>query len=456
MKFQSINPYTNQVFSQHDLHNQQDVSYLLSRANTAHHHWSQTNIAHRVQCLLKCSEILLLQKNELAVLITQEMGKLIAESKAEIEKCALLCRYYAEHIVHFLTSKKLYAGTSYSHEIRWDSLGVILGIMPWNYPFWQVFRFAVPTVVAGNVVVVKHAHNVCGCAKAIEDIFLQSGFESGVFQNLFIETQSIEEVISNPVLKAVSLTGSEQAGKSVAALAGKYLKKTVLELGSNDVFIVLNDADIYNAAKEATKSRLVNNGQSCIGAKRFIVESSIYDEFVSQFEMNFSKIKMGDPMQSTTSLGPLARVDLCQQLKKQVDNSIALGAKVKKFDIENKQGDAFMNPTILYEIPKLSPAYIEELFGPVASVFKVKNTQEALIIANDSSYGLGASLWTNDESNKKLFSEQLQVGAVFFNAMVQSHPAISFGGVKNAGYGRELGAYGLQEFVNIKTIKYNF
>ena len=455
MNFQSINPYTSEVISQHNMHSESEVLYILSNAEKTQRHWSRTKVTYRVQCLLKCSEQLLFNKPELAVLITQEMGKLLIESEAEIEKCALLCRYYAEHLEQFLTSRKMYPNTAYHHEIKFDALGVIFGIMPWNFPFWQVFRFAVPAIAAGNVVVVKHAHNVCGCGKAIENIFLKAGFEEGIFQNLLIKTEDIEKVIAHHSVKAISLTGSEQAGKSVAALAGKYLKKTVLELGSNDVFVVLQDADVLSAANEAAKSRLINNGQSCVAAKRFIVEESIYDEFVAYFESYFSRISMGDPMKTTTSLGPLARLDLCQQLNKQVDTSISLGAVAKKFDKNNHLGGAFMNPTILYQVPKPSPAYSEELFGPVASVFKVKNAEEALNLANDSVYGLAASVWTSDEKNKILFSEQLQVGAVFFNAMVQSHPAMPFGGVKNAGYGRELGEYGLQEFVNIKTIKFN-
>ena len=455
MNFQSINPYTSEVISKHDLHSETELLYILLNAEKTQQHWYKTKVSHRIQCLLKCSEQLLFYKSELAILITQEMGKLLRESEAEIEKCALLCRYYAEHLEQFLTPRKMYPDTTYYHEIRLDALGVIFGIMPWNFPFWQVFRFAVPAIAAGNVVVVKHAHNVCGCGKAIENIFLQAGFEQGIFQNLFIKTEDIEKVIAHPAVRAVSLTGSEQAGKSVAALAGKYLKKTVLELGSNDVFVVLKDADLLSAADEAAKSRLINNGQSCVAAKRFIVEESIYDEFVTYFENNVSKITMGDPMKTTTSLGPLARLDLCQQLLKQVETSISLGAVAKKFDTNNHLGGAFMNPTILYQVPKPSPAYSEELFGPVASVFKVKNGDEALNLANDSVYGLAASVWTSDEKNQILFSEQLQVGAIFFNAMVQSHPAMPFGGVKNAGYGRELGEYGLQEFVNIKTIKYN-
>lgn len=454
MLFPSINPYNGAIIAQHNLNTEKEVEQILQRAGEASEKWATSSLLFRISCLENCQKLLQKDKEKLAILITQEMGKLIGESEQEIDKCIALCKFYSGHLEKFLSPKNLFDNDA-PHQIFFEPLGVVLGIMPWNFPFWQVFRFAIPAISAGNAVLIKHATNVLGCSKAIASIFLEAGFYEGVYQNIILGHDLVERVIAHRTIKAVSLTGSEKAGSAIASLAGKYLKKTVLELGSNDAFIVLKDADIASAATWAAKSRLINNGQSCIAAKRFIIEEEVYDEFFQNFQQEFGKIQMGNPMDLATTLGPLARKDLCNDLKEQIAQSIKLGAIEQKFGVEISSPNTFMNPTILTNISINSPAYTEELFGPVASIFKVKNKDQAITLANDSKFGLATSVWTNNESDIALLTNKLNVGGVFINMMVQSHPAIPFGGVKNSGYGRELGEYGFKEFVNVKTLRKN-
>lgn len=453
--FLSINPYTQATLATHQQDTVVQIQDKINRAWIGFGQWRHTPMPLRRYLMLKCAQVLEARKAELSTTMTLEMGKLLAESVSEIDKCVLLCNYYATHLGTMLYPEKGSTEIKETNYVNFEPLGVILGIMPWNFPFWQVFRFAIPTLAAGNTVLLKHASNVTLCAKEIEKIFLEAGFESGIFQSLIIESSRIEEVICNPSVKAISLTGSEAAGKSVGALAGKYIKKTVMELGSNDAFIVCADANIEAAAKAACKSRLINNGQSCISAKRFIILEEVYEEFVKHFEHNFSAVTIGDPLEGATTLGPLARIDLKLELKKQVAETIAKGAAIKKFGTDDNDNEAFIAPTILFNPPKNSPAYTDELFGPVASIFKVKNIEEAIKLANDSLYGLGASVWTEDETVRQKFIKELNVGCIFINSLVYSHPALPFGGVNNSGYGRELGAVGIKEFVNIKSILIN-
>lgn len=453
--FLSINPYTQATLAAHQQDTELQIQDKINKAWTGFGKWRNTPFTLRQSLLLKCAQVLEARKTELSTIMTQEMGKLLVESIAEIDKCILLCNYYATHLETMLSAETGSSEIKETNYVNFEPLGVILGIMPWNFPFWQVFRFAIPALTAGNTVLLKHASNVTLCAKEIEKIFLEAGFETGVFQSLIIESSRIEEVIANPSIKAISLTGSEAAGKSVGALAGKYIKKTVMELGSNDAFIVCADANLLTAATAACKSRLINNGQSCISAKRFIILEEAYDEFVKHFEDIFSKITMGNPLESGTTLGPLARVDLKIELKKQVAETVANGAAIKKFGIDDNEKDAFIAPTILFNPPKNSPAYTDELFGPVASIFKVKNIEDAIQLANDSVYGLGASVWTEDKTVTQKFIKELNVGSVFVNSLVYSHPALPFGGVNNSGFGRELGAFGIKEFVNVKSILIN-
>ncbi|HZS28594.1 MAG TPA: NAD-dependent succinate-semialdehyde dehydrogenase, partial [Candidatus Angelobacter sp.] len=384
-------------------------------------------------------------------LATVEMGKPIAEAEAEIEKCAWNCDFYAEHAPKFLSDEHVQMDLSDSF-VAFQPLGVVLAVMPWNFPFWQVFRFAAPALMAGNVGLLKHASNVPQCALAIEDIFRRAGFPEGVFQTLLIGSDRVNRVIADPRVAAVTLTGSVGAGSSVAATAGKEIKKTVLELGGSDPFIVMPSADLDRAVTTAVQARVINNGQSCIAAKRFIVDDKIYDSFTRKFVENMAALKVGDPMDPVTDVGPLATQDVLRGLEEQVNQTVQMGAKVllggKKLD---RPGN-FFAPTVLANIPKGSPAIDDELFGPVASIFRVKSMEDAINIANDSKFGLGACAWTNDQAEQELFIHRIESGLAFINAMVASDPRIPFGGVKQSGYGRELSHFGIREFVNTKTV----
>jgi len=373
------------------------------------------------------------------------MGKLFRAAVEEVEKCARGCRFYAENAERFLEDEPAQTDAARSY-VRYQPLGAVLAIMPWNFPFWQVFRFTAPALMAGNVGLLKHASNVPQCALAIEQIFCRAGFDDGVFQTLLIEPKQVEKLIVDPRVKAVTLTGSEKAGSAVASNAGRHIKKSVLELGGSDAFIVMPSADFEGALSTAVKARTINSGQSCIAAKRFFVADEIYDDFSQQFVERMRALKIGDPFDQTTDLGPLATEQILQGVHEQVQKSIAGGAKLLTGGNRIHGPGFFYEPTVLVDVPKESPAYREEVFGPVASVFRVREA------ANDTTFGLGASAWTNDPAEQELFTSELETGMVFINAMVASDPRLPFGGVKRSGFGRELGAMGIREFTNTKTI----
>jgi succinate-semialdehyde dehydrogenase/glutarate-semialdehyde dehydrogenase len=384
------------------------------------------------------------------------MGKPINSAVQEAEKCALVCRYYAENAERHLADELVETNAARSF-VRYQPLGVVLAVMPWNFPFWQVFRFAAPALMAGNVGLLKHSSNVPQCALAIEDIFRRADFPEGAFQTLLIGSDPVQSILEDPRVAAATLTGSEPAGRSVAGIAGKQIKKTVLELGGSDPFIVMPSADLEAAVTTAVKARTINNGQSCIAAKRFIVHSQIYDEFETRFVEAMKSLRVGDPMIESIDIGPLATEQILKDIEEQVSVSVAAGAKVltggQKFKAEGELAEGhFYQPTVLVDIPKGSPAYQDEIFGPVASLFRVANIDQAIELANATSFGLGAAAWTADEAERERFIDEIESGSVFINGMVASDPRLPFGGVKHSGYGRELGEFGIREFVNIKTV----
>ncbi len=424
---------------------------ILSLANEAQNIWKQTTLHQRILLLPKLSEVLLENKIDYATIITQEMHKPITQSIAEIEKCALLCSYYYENAEDFLATESIKTEASESF-ITYEPLGVILGIMPWNFPFWQVFRFAVPTIVAGNTVVVKHASNVSKCAELIESIFEKAGFPRGCYQNLPISSNKVANVIANPIIKAISLTGSEQAGMAVATEAGKQLKKCVLELGGNNAFIVLEDANVEKAVAIAVNARMQNAGQSCIAAKRFLLHEKIAEDFITQFKIAIQNLKTGNPLEVTTQIGSLARIDLAEELEVQVQKSMAMGAKLI---FGGNRKEAFYEPTILTEVSTEMPVFKEETFGPVAAIITFKTVEEAIALSNKSEFGLGVSIFTQNIAAIKAQIPAFNEGAVFINEMVKSDPRLPFGGIKKSGYGRELAEDGIKEFVNVKTVVIN-
>jgi succinate-semialdehyde dehydrogenase/glutarate-semialdehyde dehydrogenase len=398
------------------------------------------------------STLLLSKKEELARLMALEMGKVIKEGVAEIEKCARVCEYYAHNAESFLENEFIET-EAFRSFVSYQPLGIILAVMPWNFPFWQVFRFLAPTLMAGNTAVLKHASNVPGCAIAIEELFREAGFPENVFRTLLIGSSQVEKVIRHPAIKAVSLTGSTPAGKNVAAIAGSELKKCVLELGGSDPYVILKDADLEKAAKICATGRLLNAGQSCIGAKRFIVVNEVYTEFLEHFTHEMNRAIFGDPFHTETTMGPLARIDLRDELHQQVVISVKKGAEiVLGGEIPNRKG-AFYPPTILENVKPGMPAYDEELFGPVASVIRVKDEQEAIKVANDTEFGLGAAVFTRDLKNGEHIAEKLlDAGCCFVNDFVKSDPRLPFGGIKTSGFGRELSTHGIKEFMNVKTV----
>ena len=421
---------------------------ILQKANTTLQIWENTSLNDRLAYLPALASLLLENKEEYAKAITTEMHKPISQSIAEIEKCALLCKFYYENAETFLAPKIIKTEASESY-VAYEPMGVILGIMPWNFPFWQVFRFAVPTLIAGNTVVVKHASNVPKCAEFIESIFEKAGFPPGCYQNLSISSQEVAAVIVNPIIKAVSLTGSEQAGIAVAAEAGKQLKKCVLELGGNNAFIILEDANLDKAVATAVNARMQNAGQSCIAAKRFLVHENISKDFVDKFKVAVQNLKIGNPLDKETQIGSLARVDLAEELEKQVQQSIQMGAQLI---LGGKRNNAFYEPTILTNVTSQMPVFQEETFGPVAAITTFKTIEEAIALSNESQFGLGVSIFTTDIDFIKTKISAFKEGAVFINEMVKSDPRLPFGGIKKSGYGRELSEEGIKEFVNIKTI----
>ena len=451
MAIASINPATGELLKRFDAHTDAEIESALDRTVSAFEKHRRSSFAERAAKLQHAAEILEEDREHFARIITAEMGKLLRGSVDEIEKCARGCRYYAEHGEKFLSEQIVSsdAGRSY---VRYEPLGAVLAIMPWNFPFWQVFRFAAPALMAGNVGVLKHASNVPQCALAIEKIFRDAGFGPGVFQTLLIENETVEKIIRDPRVKAVTLTGSERAGSAVASTAGREIKKSVLELGGSDPFIVMPSANLDDAISTGVKSRMVNSGQSCIAAKRFIVADAIYEKYVAQFVEKMQKMKLGDPVDETTEVAPLSSENILRGVDEQVAKSVAVGAKILCGGKRADRAGYFYEPTVLAEIPEGAPAHREEVFGPVALFFRARDREEAVAIANDSTFGLGASVWTNEPAEQQFFSRELESGMVFVNAMVASDPRVPFGGVKRSGYGRELGAEGIREFTNVKTI----
>src|SRR5437016_9588066 len=451
MAIVSINPTTGEGVKEFTALDSRQVEEKLATADRAFRSYRKISFSQRADRLSAAADLLEKEKPRLARIMTLEMGKLLRAAEDEIMKCERGCRFYAENAERFLTEQKIDTEAARNF-VRYEPMGAVLASMPWNFPFWQVFRFAAPALMAGNVGLLKHASNVPQCALAIENIFRDAGFEDGVFQALLIENEAVEKVIRDPRVKAVTLTGSERAGSAVASAAGRELKKSVLELGGSDPFIVMPSAKLEDALSTGVKSRMVNSGQSCIAAKRFIIADAIYDKYVAQFVEKMKSLKSGDPMAETTDVAPLSSENILRGVDEQVQKSVAAGAKILCGGKRAARTGYFYEPTVLTEIPKNAPAYREEVFGPVALFFRVQDRDEAVAIANDSSFGLGASVWTNDAAEQEFFSHELQSGMVFVNAMVASDPRVPFGGIKRSGYGRELGAEGIREFTNVKTV----
>ena len=430
-----------------------EVEKRLARAHAAFETWRRTSVVERARVVARAGDLLDQRRDEYARLMTREMGKLLTAAGEEAAKCALACRYYAEHGPRIVADDERPTDTDRGY-VAYQPLGVVLAVMPWNFPFWQVIRFAAPALVAGNVGLLKHASNVPQCALALEQLFADAGAPAGVFQTLLIGSDAVADVIADARVAAVTLTGSEGAGSQVASQAGKHLKKTVLELGGSDPFIVMPSADLDAAVTTAVRARTINNGQSCIAAKRFIVHESIADTFERRFVAAMRGLVVGDPMRPETDVGPLAMQQLVDDLNAQVKESVRLGARVLTGGKPIAERDGFyFEPTVLSDIPETSPAWRDELFGPVASLFRARDAADAIRIANDSRYGLGAAVWTTDEREAARFARDLEAGSVFVNGMVASDPRFPFGGVKASGYGRELADIGLREFVNVKTVR---
>jgi succinate-semialdehyde dehydrogenase/glutarate-semialdehyde dehydrogenase len=451
MSIQSVNPSTNEVIKQFEEATDEDVKYVLERSEEAFKDWKNTSFKERAVIMQKAADIMEDDIEHYAYLMTLEMGKVKREAHAEIKKCASACRYFAEHAESFLKNEPLPVQDGEAY-VAYDPIGPILAVMPWNFPYWQVFRFAAPNIMAGNVGILKHASSVPQVSMAIEEIFLKAGLPDNVFKSLLVGSGKINKMIDHAAIRAVTLTGSEGAGSKVGERAGKNIKKAVLELGGSDPFVVLEDADLEKAATEAVNSRLINMGQSCIAAKRFIVVKEVYEDFLELFREKMAALKIGDPTDEENDYGPMAQESLAQELHEQVKATIKKGAKVVLGGDRPKSEGAFFNPTILTEVKKGSPAYKEELFGPVATVFNVKNEKEAIKLANTSRYGLGGSVWTQDRDRGQYVARQIDSGAVYVNKMMASDPAVPFGGVKKSGYGRELSYLGIREFMNQKTI----
>ena len=451
MAIASINPATGEKLKEFPAFSDAEIEKRLKRAEQAFAHHRREPFAKRAQLMVAAAALLEQEKEKWARIMTLEMGKLLRAAIEEVAKCARACRFYAENAERFLEDEPAQTSAARSF-VRYQPLGPVLAVMPWNFPFWQVFRFAAPALMAGNVGLLKHAANVPQCALAIEEIFCRAGFDEGVFQTLLIEAQQVEKIIVDPRVKAVTLTGSEKAGSAVASTAAREIKKAVLELGGSDPFIVMPSADFDSALSAAVKARTINSGQSCIAGKRFLIADQIYDKFLEQFVERMRALKMGDPLDEATEIAPLATESIMNGVHDQVQKSVAAGAKLLTGGNRVHGPGFFYEPTVLVDLPRKAPAYSEEVFGPVASIFRVRNAGEAIEIANDSNFGLGASVWTADSSEQELFASELESGMVFVNAMVASDPHLPFGGVKRSGFGRELGAHGIREFVNIKTI----
>jgi succinate-semialdehyde dehydrogenase / glutarate-semialdehyde dehydrogenase len=455
MPMQSINPATGELLERFSEHSANEAGAAAARAHDAFVAWREWGFVRRKPLLLKAAEILRAEKDSLGRTMSEEMGKPIRQAVAEAEKCALVCAYYAENGEAMLAPERIATEAADSY-VRFDPLGVVLAIMPWNFPFWQVFRCAAPALMAGNAILLKHAANVPRCAVAIEKVFCRAGFPEHLFTSLRVGSEQVESLIAHPLVRAVTLTGSDIAGRAVASAAGKHLKKVVLELGGSDPFIVLADAPLEPCLAAAVNSRMLNNGQSCIAAKRFIAVKEIYERFERAFSAAVARLKTGDPLDEENDLGPLARADLLDDLERQVDASLRLGARLLTGGHRPPHLPGFYyQPTVLAGVASGMPAYDEELFGPVAALIPARDEEEALRIANDTRFGLGASIWTRDPVRAEKMAAHLEAGSVFINGMVKSDPRLPFGGVKMSGFGRELSHYGIREFVNVKTVVVN-
>ena len=447
----SVNPATGETLRRFEALSSRQIEEKLVRAAETFETYRRTSLKERARWMMAAANLLEQEREELATTITFEMGKLLRAAIDEVLKCAKGCRYYAENAARFLAEVTIATDATRSF-IRHEPVGVVLAIMPWNFPFWQVFRFAAPTLMAGNVALLKHASNVPQCALAIEDLVRRAGFPEGVFQALLIEPEQTRSLIDDLRVRAVSLTGSERAGSEVASAAARKIKKSVLELGGSDPFVVMPSANVDSAIAAGVKARTINSGQSCIAAKRFLVSDRIYERFLAGFMEQMRALRIGDPLDPTTEIGPLASEAILLGLDRQVQDSVSAGARLRLGGRKIDRPGFFYEPTVLTEIPDDSPASREELFGPVAPIFSVPSVEAAIRIANESPFGLGASVWTNDPTEQKLLISELDTGMVFINSMVASDPRLPFGGVKRSGFGRELGAEGIREFVNIKTI----
>lgn len=450
MAIQSINPANGKLLRSFEALSEEALTEKISLAAETSRTFPSIPLEHRALCMNKLASLLEQETDEIAPTLTLEMGKPIHAARQEIAKCATACRYYAENAARILAPEPIQ--TENSSYVRWDPLGVILAIMPWNFPFWQVFRFLAPGLMAGNVGLLKHSPNVPQCALLIESLVRRAGFPRGSFQTLLIEVNQVERILADPRVASVTLTGSVAAGRAIGAQAGWLIKKSVLELGGSDPFLVLPSCDLDAAIQTAVRARLVNNGQSCIAAKRFIVHESIYDAFEKRFIAGMEAMKIGDPMKEDTDIGPLAMPKIAENLEAQVNAAVQAGARILTGGQRMLGKGNYFEPTVLVDVPRSSPVYREELFGPVAMLFKVSSLDEAIEIANDTPFGLGASAWTRDPAEQQRLVSQIQAGSVFINAMVASDPRLPFGGTKHSGYGRELSAAGMREFLNAKTV----
>ena len=448
---ESINPHSGQRIHSYPPESDGVLRGRLQAADQTFRLWKMTSFSDRGQLMRAAARVLRARKVELAELMADEMGKVIRDGIAEVEKCANCCDYYAENAYRFL-QKQIVASDAEESYVAYEPLGVILAIMPWNFPFWQVFRFAAPALMAGNVGVLKHASNVSACALAIEDIFKEAGFPDHAFSALLVESSRVEQLIRDPLIRAVTLTGSTPAGRSVAAIAGSELKKSVLELGGSDAYIVLEDAELDLAVDTCVKSRLINAGQSCIAAKRFIVVRPLREEFERRYADKFKAIRFGDPRDAASDLGPMARTDLRDQVHEQVMQSVQQGARLLVGGVVPEGPGAYYPPTVLAGVKPGMTAFDDEIFGPVAAIIEADDEHHAVALANQSVFGLGSAIFTRDKARADRIARQLEAGCVFVNALVKSDPRLPFGGTKQSGYGRELSWFGIQEFVNIKTV----
>src|SRR5258705_1396271 len=454
MGIASINPATGETLKTFEPLGKNDIEEKLQQASDTFRTYRQTSFEDRARMMLRAAEILDTEKHDFGKIMTTEMGKPLKAAISEAEKCASACRYYAENASRQLADQVVQTEARRSF-VRFQPLGPVLAVMPWNFPFWQVFRFAAPALMAGNVGLLKHASNVPQCALAIEDIFRRAGFPEGAFQTLLIGSEAVEGILTDSRVVAATLTGSEPAGRSVASIAGKQIKPTVLELGGSDPFIVMPSADLAKAVTTAVKARTINNGQSCIAAKRFIVATEIYEEFEESFVSQMKALRIGDPMKESTEIGPLATPQILNDLDEQVKKAVATGARVLTGGRKIDRPGNFYEPTVLVDVNPESPVSCEEIFGPVAMLFRVEGVDDAIRLANATPFGLGSAAWTNDLNEQARFIDEIEAGSVFINGMVASDPRLPFGGIKNSGYGRELAEFGIREFVNIKTVWIN-